>query len=465
MSVVRSDELSLLGLHTGSLAAFYAQRPTEIRAVHIRRAERALLSLEEFADKGLADEARQWLQAKDAFAFLKQRLTEYEKLKSVRDRHQSEIDELTGTLWKWNALQDVERQKLLQNYQRSKLFVEQNLNVAESHILHKYARYKAMNRLLPHADNAEHLCDAIFHCQNRLKYEENIAKIEQRRENAAERLASVRRGFNLALFMCIFVVSLPLCLPVAFSLWNRRREIENQLANMNESQKREERRLQIADEGVIASEEIKDILGDVPLETIRRTLDELRELRSEFQRVDKNPSITASLVSFVDLYKPRLRELFGEVPEDMAKAFVWFKEEVERVLNVEAEHGKQVERLEEINSALRRLVKGHSETILRDSFERMRCVAENNFQIEIDESYKAELAKSVCNLPSLLQSSRILLSQVSHGHIVDLSVWQDVHRWLLSSSAQFQAMELELRLVSSVDSEYKNSFELEQAIS
>jgi len=321
-----------------------------------------------------------------------------------------------------------------------------------------------MNRLLPYADNAEHLCDAIFHFQNRLKYEENIQKIEHRRENALERLASVKRGFNLALFMCIFLVTLPLCLPVAFSLWNRRREIENQLANMSESQKREERRLQIADEGVIASEEIKDILGEVPLETVRRTLEELRELRSEFQRVDKNPSVTASLVSFIDLYKPRLKELFGEVPEDMAKAFVWFREEVERVLNVEAERGRLVAKLEESNSSIRKLLKGHGEVILRDSFIRVKAIVEDNFVVELDENYKAELAENICKFPSLLQTARVLLSQVSHGQIVDLVVWKDVYRWLLSVGAHFQAMALEMQLVTGSDSEFENDVDMEQAI-
>ncbi len=465
MSIVRSDELSHLGLQLGLLTALYAQQPSEIRAVHIRRAERALLSLEEFAQGRIPDEARQWLQAKDAYSILRRRLEDFEKLKSTASGLQAEIDDLTKTLRMWNALQDAERQKFLQNHQRARQFSEQSLAVAESHILHKYARYKAMNRLLPYADNAEHLCDAIFHFQNRLKYEENIQKIEHRRENALERLASVKRGFNLALFMCIFIVTLPLCLPVAFSLWNRRREIENQLANMSESQKREERRLQIADEGVIASEEIKDILGDVPLETVRRTLEELRELRSEFQRVDKNPSVTASLVSFIDLYKPRLKELFGEVPEDMAKAFHWFREEVDRVLNVEAERGRLVAKLEETNSAIRKLLKGHGEVILRDSFTRVKVIVEENFVVDLDDNYKSELASNICKLPSLLQTARVLLSQVSHGQFVDLVVWRDVYRWLLSVGAHFQAMALEMQLVTGDDSEFENDNEMEQAIS
>ncbi|MEN9809328.1 MAG: hypothetical protein RLZZ488_895 [Pseudomonadota bacterium] len=464
MSLVRSEELSRLGLQFGVLAAAFAQSPSAIRAVHIRRAERALVALEEFSRGPLPEEARQWLNAKDAYKVLQKRLETFEKLKAGIDARQSEIADLTKTLSLWNSLPEAERQKFIQNHNRAQQFCDQKLQVAESHILHKYSRYKALNKLLPYADNAEHLCDAIFHYQNRVRYEENIQKIEQRRENATERLASVRRGFNLALFMCVLIVSLPLCVPVAFSLWNRKREIEHQLANMLESQKREERRLQIADEGVIASEEIKEILGEVPLETIRRTLEELRELRSEFQRVDKNPSTTAALVAFIDLYKPRLRELFGEVPEDMAGAFRWFKDEVDRVLNVEAERSRLMAGVAEMNSEVSKLLKGHAEPILRDSFVRVKGIFELNFSFELDEFYKVELARQMSRLPALLQTARLMLSQVSHGQIIDHSVWQDLYRWMLLLESNFQAMALELQLSEgSVHSEETQKLDLELA--
>lgn len=464
MSIVRSEELSRLGLQFGVLASAFAQSPTAIRAVHIRRAERALVALEDFSRGPLPDEAKQWLNAKDAHKVLQQRLETFEKLKAGIDARQSEIADLTKTLTLWNSLQDAERQKFIQNHSRAQQFCDQKLQVAESHILHKYSRYKALNKLLPYADNAEHLCDAIFHYQNRVRYEENIQKIEQRRENATERLASVRRGFNLALFMCVLIVSLPLCVPVAFSLWNRRREIEHQLANMLESQKREERRLQIADEGVIASEEIREILGDVPLETIRRTLEELRELRSEFQRVDKNPSTTAALVSFIDLYKPRLRELFGDVPEDMAGAFRWFKDEVDRVLNVEAERARLMAGVAGMSAEVSKLLKGHGEPILRDSFARVKGIVESNFNLELDEFYKIELARQMSRLPALLQTARLMLSQVSHGQIIDHSVWQDLYRWMLLLESNFQAMALELQLSEESErSENLQKHELELA--
>lgn len=449
MTSLNSDGLSFLGVQFGALAATFGQAPTTIRAAHIRRAERALLILEDFAKTSVPEEARKWLSAKEAFFILSERMESFSALKVEIENQESKINHLSHTLRLWNGLQDVERQKFLLNHQRAKQFTEQNLQHAESHILHKYSRYKALNRLLPYADNAEHLCDAIFHFQNRERYEENIQRLEQRKENALERLASVKRGFNLALFMCVLVVTIPLCTPVAFSLWNRRREIENQIANIIESKRREERRLQVADEGVIAAEEIREILGDVPLETIRRTLEELRELRSEFQRAEKNPSVTAGLVSFVDLYKPRLKELFGSIPEELAEIFVWFKVEVDRLLNVEAERASFVAKMEESQTHMRRLLKGHNEAILRDSFTRVRSIIDGNFQINLESDYKEELAKQMVKVPRLLQDARILLSQLSYGQIVDHRMWQELYRWMLLIESHFQAMSLELKLTPS----------------
>lgn len=451
MTFVSSDELSRLGNQLGVLAVTFAQAPEAIRAVHIRRAERSLMVLEEFTRSAVPDEAQQWLRAKDAYTVLSQRTVQLDALGSEMKRQQSKIDEISNTLRLWNALQDAERQKFLLNHQRAKQFLEQNLAHAEQHILHKYSRYKTLNRLLPYADNAEHLCDAIFHFQNRERYEENIHRIEQRKENALERLASVRRGFNLALLICVLVVSIPLCAPVAFSLWNRRREIENQLANMAESRRREERRLQIADEGVIAAEEIKEILGDVPLETVRRTLEELRELRSEFQRAEKNPSVTAGLVSFIDLYKPRLRELFGELPEDMGLIFGWFKSEVDRLLNVEAERATLISMMEASQGKVRRLLKGHNEVILRESHFRIKKIIDENFSIQIEMDYKIELAKQMSRLPALLQDVRVLLSQLSYSQVIDSRVWLETYRWTLTLESSFQAMALEMQLSTAVD--------------
>lgn len=446
MSILESDDLSSLGDHLGALAATFAQEPASVRAAFIRKAERSLVQLETFAQSPLPDEASTWLRAHDAQKLLARRVDQADELLEEIKAKRTEVEALGKTLKIWNSLQDAERQKFLANHQRARQFEEFKLDVAESHILHKYSRYKALNKLLPYADNAEHLCDAIFHYQNREKYEENIQKLDQRFENATERMASVRRGFNLAVLLCAFVVTIPLCAPVALSLWNRRREIENQLASMSEMRRREERRLQIADEGVMASEEINEILGDVPLDIVRRTLEELRELRSEFQRAERNPSVTAALVAFVDLYRPRLKELFGAIPDETVEVFRWFRTEVDRLLNVEAEHARLTGDLNATQERLRQLLRGHSDAILRDSYARVEKLCHDNFQVAIGDEYKVDLAKHVRKLPDVLRECRVLLSHLSYGQAIDCFRWHDMYRWTLSMESSFHALALDMQL-------------------
>ncbi|MEY2987144.1 MAG: hypothetical protein RJB13_665, partial [Pseudomonadota bacterium] len=216
--------------------------------------------------------------------------------------------------------------------------------------------------------------------------------------------------------------------------------------SMTEMRRREERRLQIADEGVIASEEINEILGEVPLETVRRTLEELRELRSEFQRADRNPSVTAALVAFVDLYRPRLKELFGIIPEETVDIFKWFRCEVDRLLNVEAEHAYLLGRLQATQKRLALLLRGHNETILRESCSRVEKICHDNFHVDLELEYKIDLAKQVSSLPNILRECRVILSDLSYGRAIEALKWQDLYRWTLSMETSFQALSLELYL-------------------
>jgi hypothetical protein len=130
----------------------------------------------------------------------------------------------------------------------------------------------------------------------------------------------------------------------------------------------------------------------------------------------------------------------------MSSTFSWFKQEVDRLLNVEAERAGLVAKLQDSKDKLSRLMKGHNEVILRDSFTRVKAIIDENFNVELEHDYKAELAKNIIKLPDLLRDVRVLLSQISYGQLVDLGVWREIHRWMLNLESNFQAMALELEL-------------------
>lgn len=105
-----------------------------------------------------------------------------------------------------------------------------------------------------------------------------------------------------------------------------------------------------------------------------------------------------------------------------------------------------VGRLEATQKRLAKLLRGHTEAILRDSCARVEKICEDNFHVPLDPDYKVGLAKLVSKLPDVLRDCRVLLSHLSYGREVDCLKWQDLYRWTLSMESSFHAMALELQL-------------------
>ena len=417
-----------------------------LRAQAIRKANKYLISLEAFFTPEFQQQASQWKKAGEALVVLEGRFKMANENHGKIELLNENIDGLQASMTRWRELSEPERNKIVQFARKAKQYGEQNLAKHEAHILHRFERFEALRALVPYSDNSEHLCDAIHHFENRQKYEDNIVRLEKKKEQARERLLSVRRGFFLACLLCAFIVTIPLCAPFAFSLWNRKREIENQIANFDETSRREEKRLLAADEGVVASLEIRDILGNVPLELVRRTLAEVKELRSEFQRPEKNAGLTAALLSFVELYKPRLEELFGEIPKGAVPSFSWLSRKVEDMLNIESQISVFSAELHSWQERQKKLLRGHSRGILQDSIENLRTVSVTGFDLPLHQDIKTEFALLCVQMPVVLSNVRQALGFVSHGQRVEDGAWQQLHRQLASLSNLLNATVLEMDL-------------------
>lgn len=419
-----------------------------LKAQSIRKAEKALVGLEAFFTIELTQEARQWLKAGESLKVLEERLAQLEAMES----EMTSLDERRGKLMEamdsWARLSESERARIQHQARLIGSHTLEGLERTEGHILNRFQRYNALRALLPYADNAEYLCDAIFHYENRQKYEDNLQRLEEKKEQALERHRSVRRGFFLALGLCALIVTIPLCAPFAFSLWSRLKEIEQQIANMDETRRREKRRLQAADEGVVASQDIREVLGNVSLEHVRRTLAEVRELRGEFQRSEQNSSVTAGFLAFLDLYRGKLEMLFGTVPQEPSETFAWFTSRVNEMHNIENELGQLNTSREQLTSRSRELVKGYSAEILRSSIARLRAMRVGVFRLgsDLDVETKLLLAGVCQALPETLKHAREALGLVSHGYNVDESYWRRLHFELASLSNTLNACLVNLSL-------------------
>ena len=422
------NQVSLLQLREAAdqlnlLAGTFQIKPHYLRAKQIRQADKSLIAVDAFFSLELAAEAKQWSESIEGLRVLRKKLASVEEKQNEIEDLDVRINALKITTQPWISLEDSERQKIIQNAKRAQDFISNHLEKTEAHIIHRYNRFSALKELSPYADNANYLCEAVFHYENREKYETNIEKVEKKNLNAKERLKTVNRGFWLAIIFCIFIVTIPICFLFALSLWKRKKEIENQIVNSEETLRREHKRLVAAEEGSVVAQDIRGHLGEISLEQIRDTLAEVRDLRAEFQGPERTTSSTAILLSFIDLHKIRLCELFGEIPENPVKTFKWLADYVMKYQNTESTIKKLLERKAEVIQQQKQLTKGYSQDILLTSIKKLELVLQNTMQFPFDSENKSYFSDICINIPPILSQIREVLFFVSRSHPIDIQYW------------------------------------------
>jgi hypothetical protein len=406
------------------LASTFQIKPHYLRAKQIRQADKSLIMVDAFFSRNLSIEAKQWLESLNGLSVLRKKLASLEEKQREIDELETRLNTLQSIIQLWCSLEEADKQKIIQNAKRAQEFIQNNLEKTEAHIIHRYNRFSALKDLTPYADNASYLCEAVFHYENREKYESNIEKVEQKILNAKERLKTVNRGFWLAVIFCLFVVTIPICFLFVISLWKRKKEIENQIANSEETLRRENKRLVAAEEGAIVAQDIRSHLGDMSLEQIRNTLAEVRDLRAEFQGPERTTSTTAILLSFIDLHRIKLSELFGEIPENPVKVFKWFYEHVSRCQNTEQTIQKLIEKKQEVLQQQKQTTKGYSKEILINSIKKLDFVLNSTMKFPFDTENKAHFADICTKTPPILAQIREVLFFVSRSHPIDAQYWE-----------------------------------------
>lgn len=408
------------------LSGTFQIKPHYLRAKQIRQADKSLVAVDAFFSQDLALEAKQWNESVDGLTVLRKKLHSVEEKQNEIVELETRMASLTKNIQPWISLEESERQKIIQNAKRAQDFINNNLEKTEAHIIHRYNRFSALKDLSPYADNANYLCEAVFHYENREKYELNIDKVEKKKTAAAERLKTVNRGFWLAMIFCIFIITIPICSLVALSLWKRKKEIESQIVNAEEVLRRENKRLISAEEGSVVAQDIRSILGEISLEQIRDTLAEVRDLRAEFQGPERTTSSTAILLSFIDLHKIKLEELFGSIPENPIKTFKWLAEYVNKFQNMEVNIKNIEKRKHDILQQQKQLTKGYSPDILINSIKKLENVIHNTMRFPFEQDNKVFFAELCTKIPPTLSQIREVLFFVSRSHPIDEQYWNNL---------------------------------------
>jgi hypothetical protein len=166
-----SDELSFL-------AGTFQLKPFYLRAKQIRQADKTLASVESLFSSILALESSRWKEAADGLAVLRKKLLLLEENEKHVVDLDHKIDMLKTKIAAWSALDENERKRLIQTGTRAQKFIDSQDEKTEANILHRYYRFSALKELIPYTDNANHLCETIYHYENKKKYERICFKSE-----------------------------------------------------------------------------------------------------------------------------------------------------------------------------------------------------------------------------------------------------------------------------------------------
>ena len=366
------------------LAGTFQTKPFYLRAKQIRQADKALISTNAFFSEKLRQEAIQWRNAHNGLSVLEKKLIYLEKMEKQIVELDEKIDSLQNTTRTWFNLEDEERFKIIQNAKRAQYFISNQNDQLEAHTIQRYKRFLTLKDLVPYSENSGYLCEAIFHDENREKYERNSEKLEEKIKKSKIRLKTVKRGFWIAIFFCLLIMTIPICFPFSISLWKRKREIEAQITNNEETLRRENKRLVAADEGALIAQEMKEILGNVSLEHIRDLLMEVKELRSEFLGLNKTASSTALLLNFLETKKDDLIKVFGEIPSTIIESIHWFLKSVNQYQNTEAIILDLEEQKNKLKSQKNQFLKGYSKEILENSIDNLNGVKMSLFHFPFE---------------------------------------------------------------------------------
>jgi len=444
-----SDELSFL-------AGTFQLKPLYLRAKQIRQADKTLASVEALFSSILALESKQWKEAADGLAVLRKKLLlldENEKL--VLDLGQK-TEGLKEKLKIWSSLPEEERKLIMQIAARTQKFTETLDEKAEASLLHRYERFSALKELLPYTDNIDHICESIFHYENKKKYESNVAILTQNIEKLKERTGTIHKGFWFALVLCLLVVTIPICVPFAFSLWRKKSQIKEQIQKQEEMLQRERARLLGSQEGAVAAQKIKKTLGELSLDQVKATLHEIKELQKEFQGQTVQPYAIATLLKAMDDHKSQMESLFGDVPADPMRAFRWLSENVSRLQEIDQMIAQLSAKKEDALLKQKQLTKGYSAEMLKKSMQKLQSVVSTTMNVPFELENKMFFADLASQIPELLVKMRECLYLLSKGQSVDLNQWNLLKLKIQGFANMMSLCVLDAEIVSQFQEEESN---------
>ncbi len=446
MEIPRLRTLSECSDHLAVLSGVADHSMSQLRAPHFRKAERCLTHLNHEFTEELAHAAKEWIQTKNSVRALHETLSRAQRTESQIEELNDDLTELDTALSDWRPLTSTQKEDLFQLSERAKTYLDRSDANYEEKTLGRFELYNELKPLVPYAEEVDHLCSAVKHYAKRDAYEQEKAELETKIMSAEIRCKSVRRGFFLSLVLCVLVVTIPLCVPFAFSLWNRIREIEKQLSEHTESRRRVLRRLELADEGVVAAEDITAVLGERSLSDIRSILEDVRLLHREFGASGSNQSPLSQLIVLEANLAPVLQSLFPNRPEAFRERLQWLVRHVEQKRRQSQQIAATAEEILRLQKQRQETMRGYNSEILNETVNRLELRMLECFplqELDLEPDARLQFARLCQQLPQILNSVQGALSRISYSKEVRKAEWEHLGVEVKSASSTLKAIVLE----------------------
>ena len=437
-----ADQLTALG-------ATFQWSPGDLRAPHIRKAEKHLILLESQFPEDAMRAREVWINTYQALIGLQRRREKFQKKQDEISEIDAEIKRIKQKINAWLSLEEQNKLKMQNLIKSTEDYLRNKTFISESHILHQYKRYQILHNLIPYCDNADYLCDSISHFKNRDAFEKNRENLKKRIHVHQKKIETIQRGIWLAAIMCCFIITIPLCAPFVFTLWNRKKEIEKDLSSTLESMRREERRLHLADESIIAVQEIRSCLGDqIGVEELRRTLSELRELHTQFKSKGSK-SKTILLMKNIEENHLGIGKIFGTAPDDFLSQVKWIHNQAADLVPLEKQLNNLFMNHENTKQQIKDLMRGHSVGELDMSIAVLReHVVKNTVLAGVDLKTQFRFASLSKSIGVLLQRTRHTLGLTTHSQAIPHSLWTGLLNQTHSKANELSLLYLENALDS-----------------
>lgn len=427
--------------------------PFYLRSKQIRQVDKALLTLETFLSAKFIKDVRSWKESFDGLQILKKKLDLFDKNQERINSLELDIDILKKFLRPWYLLESAERDLLLQNAKKARTFLDSHADESEAPILARYNRLLELKHLHSYADDAPQICDAIFHHTNKERYTQNLSKLIDRIHLINTQIRTIKRGFGVALFACIFIATLPICLPFAFTLWQRQRRLEAHLDIYENLKQKEQNRLLLAEDGTKITLQIQEILGEISYDHIRHLLMEVKELKAEFYDPHRFLSVCAVILNYIDTSKDILLPIFGALPAHAHERFNWLVKNVGQYENAQKQLDLLQQQKHDVFLEKKQKTKGYERDILVSSMQQLDVSIKTLMDIPFCDEHKFLFYEICLAIPEHLKKIREIILHINQNYEVDLNIWYKTQQEIQRFANQIALFVLDAEIVKNSNDE------------